>query len=225
QLARKLGIQNYAVIAKNIEQVNGRISYVALTEDIFEAFVGALNLEVDDDRSVDFVWKVIESEGDVAEIIRTQNNYKDQLMQYFHKFEGVRHDLQYDDVEIDSNDGKKRYQSTVRDKYVRGKVLGFGSGRTKKSSQQRAAKDALIKLGILGNFKEDDEYFEYEGNVEDEINRVREINNNKHDVPTGSNKHDVPTGSNKHDVPTENKSTKKGTKDTKIAKTTKKSKK
>lgn len=173
-LARKLGIQNYAVIAKNIELANGRTSYVTLTEDIFEAFIGALNLEIDENRTVDFLWLIIEKELDVPETIRTQNNYKDQLMQYFHKIDVVKHDLQYDDAEIETDDGKKRFRTIVIDKDTK-KKLGIGSGRSKKTSQQRAAKDALIKLGLLGNDREEDEYFDttHVGDVTEEIDKVR----------------------------------------------------
>ncbi len=171
-LARKFGIQNYAVIAKNIELGNGRTSYVTLTEDIFEAFVGALNLEIDENKTVEFIWLIIEKELDVPETIRTQNNYKDQLMQYFHKLYIVKHDLQYNDTEIESNDGKKKFRTIVIDKDTRAK-LGIGTGRSKKTSQQRAAKDALIKLGLIGNDIEKDEYFDYVGNISEEIEKVR----------------------------------------------------
>ena len=158
-LARKLGIQNYAVISKSIELANGRTSYVNLTEDIFEAFIGALNLEIGDDRTVEFLWLIIEKELDISETIRTQNNYKDQLMQYFHKIDVVKHSLLYNDEEIDSDDGKKRFRTIVSDKDTRVQ-LGIGSGRSKKTSQQRAAKDALIKLGLVGNECTEEEYFD-----------------------------------------------------------------
>lgn len=176
-LARKLGIQNYAVIARNIEIANGRTAYVTLTEDIFEAFIGALNLEVGEDRTVEFVWSIIEKEGDVAETIRTQNNYKDQLMQYFHKVDIVKHDLQYDDQELETEDGRRRYRTVVIDKNTQ-KKLGLGSGRSKKTSQQRAAKDALIKLGLIGNDVEEIEYFDVSeiDDVNQEINKVRTHN-------------------------------------------------
>ncbi len=171
ELARKFGMQNYAIIARNIEEINGRSTYVTLTEDIFEAFIGALNLEIGDDRCVEFIWKIIESELDMAETIRTQTNYKDTLMQYYHKFDVKRRDLAYDDTEIEVN-GKKRYKTTVKDKETNA-PLGDGSGKSKKSSQQRAAKDALIKLGLLGNEEEDEEYFEYSGDLEKEISKTK----------------------------------------------------
>jgi dsRNA-specific ribonuclease len=174
-IARKFGMQNYAVIARNIELVNGRTSYISITEDIFEAFIGALNLEIDENRTVEFIWKIIEKELDVPEIIRTKNNYKDQLMQYFHKIDVVKHELKYTDTELETSDGKKKYKTIVSDKNT-GELLGIGSGRSKKSSQQRSAKDALIKLGLLGNNDESEEYFNYNGNIEKEIENVRKIN-------------------------------------------------
>lgn len=160
-LARKLGIQNYAVIAKSIENVNGRSSFVTLTEDLFEAFIGALNLEIDENKTVEFIWSIIEKEGDIAETIRTQNNYKDQLMRHFHKIDVVKHELRYDDDEFETDMGGRKFRTVVIDKYTHQK-LGIGSGRSKKSSQQRAAKDALIKLGLIGNDleTEDTEYFD-----------------------------------------------------------------
>jgi ribonuclease-3 len=175
QLARRFGMQKYAIIGRNIEQVNGRSTYTKITEDIFEAFMGAVNLEVGDERSVEFVWKIIEEELDMAETIRTETNYKDTLMQYFHKVDSVRRDVQYDDLEL-NNDGRKRYRTTVREKDT-GKKLGWGEGRSKKKSQQRAAKDALIRLGIIGNDKEEEDFFEYTGDIEKEVKNVRERSN------------------------------------------------
>ncbi len=172
-LARKLGMQNYAVIAKNVELVNGRTSIVTLTEDIFEAFIGALNLEIDENKTMEFIWLIIEKELDIPETIRTQNNYKDQLMQYFHKFDIMKkHELQYNDSEMESGDGKKRFRTFVCDK-DNGKKLGIGTGRSKKMSQQRAAKDALIKLGLIRKEVEVEEYLDCEGNLEEEIKKVR----------------------------------------------------
>lgn len=185
ELARKLGIQNYAVISKNIEIANGRTSYVTLTEDIFEAFIGALNSEIDDTTTVKFVWSIIEKEGDVAETIRTQNNYKDQLMQHFHKVDTVKHELQYDDEELETDD-RRRFKTVVSDKNTRQR-LGLGFGRSKKTSQQRAAKDALIKLGLIGNDVEETEYFDTTDiDINVEIDRARTENSTSSKTKSGS---------------------------------------
>jgi dsRNA-specific ribonuclease len=176
EISKKFGLQKYAIVSRTIEQANGRLSYVTLTEDLFEAFVGALNLEIDDNKTIDFLWRIIEKELDVPETIRTQNNYKDQLMQYFHKIDVVKHDLHYVDDEYESNDGKKKYKTTVYDKNT-GKPLGYGAGRSKKTSQQRAAKDALIKLGLLGNEQDQDEFFDVSVNDINTNTNIKSISN------------------------------------------------
>jgi ribonuclease-3 len=159
ELCKKLGLQKYAIISRSIESVNGRMTNITLTEDILEAFIGALNLEVSDDQSRDFICKLIEKEVDFAEIIRTKNNYKDMIMQYFHKCYEIRHDLEYVDEELESTDGRRKFKSYVKDKNTN-EILGCGKGKSKKSSQQRAAKSALLQIGIIGNDKEEDEYFD-----------------------------------------------------------------
>jgi ribonuclease-3 len=175
-LAKKLGIQDYAVISRTIEIANGRISYITLTEDIFEAFIGAVNSEMSDDDTVKFIWLIIENEGDVEEVVRTHNNYKDQLMQYFHKIDIVKHDLEYIDREISPDHTRRRFQTIVKDKQTR-QELGIGSGKSKKTAQQRAAKDALIKLNLIGTDVEEVEYYDIDDtlNIEEELKKTTNI--------------------------------------------------
>lgn len=175
-LSKNFGMQNYIVVAKNIEMANGRSMYITLTEDVFEAFVGALNLEIDENRTVEFLWLIIEKELDVPETIRTQNNYKDQLMQYFHKIDVIKHDLDYKNKEYETSDGKKRFKTIVYDMET-GERLGSGIGRSKKNAQQNAAKNALINRHLIGEDVEKDEYFECTDNVASEIENVRKRKN------------------------------------------------
>lgn len=177
-LAKKLGIQDYAIISRTIEMANGRISYVTLTEDIFEAFMGAVNSEMSDDETVNLMWSIIESEGDVEEVIRTHNNYKDQLMQHFHKIDVIKHELEYVDRELAPDNGRRRFQTIVKDKQTK-QELGIGSGKSKKSSQQRAAKDALIKIGLIGNDGEEIEYYEVNeiDDIEKELKKTNKLIN------------------------------------------------
>lgn len=171
-LSRNIGIHKYAVISRYIETANGRTTYISLLEDIFEAFIGAVLLELGDTKTIDFIWIIIENIGDVAETIRTQNNYKDQLMQIYHKKFNVKHDLQYNDDEYES-DNKKYFKTIVIDKTTNEK-LGIGTGKSKKSSQQRAAKDALIKIGSIGNDEVSDEYYDIRNiNIDEELKKVK----------------------------------------------------
>lgn len=179
KLAKKLGFQKYAVISRQIERANGRTSFVDLTEDIFEAFIGALNLEIDENQTMKFIWAVIETEGDIAETVRTQKNYKDQLMRYFHTVDSVKHDLQYINEELETDNGRRRYKTIVIDSYNQRK-LGIGFGRSKPLSQQRAAKDALIKENIIKPDVETEEFYDINDidNVENEMKKVK--NHMKH---------------------------------------------
>jgi ribonuclease-3 len=171
-LSMKLGLHEYALISREIDLADGRTSRITLTEDIFEAFIGALNLEVGDEKTVEFMWKIIETICDVPEVIRTENNYKDQLMQYFHKIEDKKHELIYEDSES-TEYNKKKYKSLVFDRTTK-QLLGEGTGASKKTSQQRAAKNALQILGLLTKDNEEDEFIDMTGlNVEKEILKVR----------------------------------------------------
>lgn len=176
-IAKKLGLQHYVVISRQFEQLNGRTAFITLTEDVFEAFVGALNLEIDDNATVKFVQSVIEKESDIVEVIRTQNNYKDQLMRHFHKCNGEKQELQYIDTELEGADGNRVFKSIVINKSTQ-QQLGVGFGRSKKTSQQRSAKDAIDKLDIAGDESDNDEYFDENIDIATETKKIKKYINN-----------------------------------------------
>jgi len=152
-LSKKLGLHDYAIIARNIEQSNGRILDVHLTEDIFEAFIGALSEEISHEKCRDFIISIIEKEIDIAELLLYDDNYKDKLMQYFHKQKWkdpkyYEDESQQKSIEI----GCQEIRSfTVYIKTVEGKILGKGTGNTKIKAEQNAAYNALIGLNVLNN--------------------------------------------------------------------------
>ena len=173
-IAISLGLQKYAIISRNMENINSRMTYPKLTADIFESFIGALNLEVSESKTVEFLWLIMENILDIPEIIRTQNNYKDLLMRHFGKFdnETTKNELKYiDKQEIDSNN-KKKFMTIVSN-ITTGINLGIGYGRTKMIAQQKSAKDALIKLNVLKDEDEEEEYYSDNINIENEISKVR----------------------------------------------------
>jgi ribonuclease III len=175
RLARKLGMQKYIIIskAKYNEIASGKSVNVTMTEDTFESFIGAFNIEAGEEKSIVFLWKIIEQEFDMPETIRTKNNHKDTLMQYYHKIDSVRKDVCYTDVEYEK-DGKKRYKTCVYEKGTT-HILGEGRGKSKKSSQQKAAKNALVKLGEIGREEEKDEFYDIEGDIDEEMKKTRNL--------------------------------------------------
>lgn len=170
ELSKKLGFHKYAIVARNIEQSGGRLNNTHLTEDIFEAFFGALSLEVKYEKCKDFFISIIESEIDIAELIHTDDNYKDRLMQYFHimKWNEPKY---IEDVSQQKNikDGCQEIRSfTTYVKNPSGEIIGVGVGNAKSKSEQNAAYNSLLKLGALK--ENEDSESDYYGDESDDSN-------------------------------------------------------
>ena len=168
ELSKKVGLHKYAIVARNIEQSGGRLNNVHMTEDIFEAFFGALSLEVKYEKCKDLLISIIENEIDIAELIYNDDNYKDRLMQYFHQVKWSEPKY-FEDVSQQKNikEGCQEIRSfTTYVKNPSGEILGAGVGNSKTKSEQNAAYNALIKLKVI-NENEDDEGSDYYGEASD----------------------------------------------------------
>jgi dsRNA-specific ribonuclease len=166
ELSKKLGLHKYAIVARNIEQSNGRLNNVHLTEDIFEAFFGALSREADYGECKKFLISIIQTEIDIAELIHNDDNYKDRLMQYFHQIKW-NEPKYFEDVSQQKNtkEGCQEIRSfTTYVKNPSGDVIGVGVGNSKTKSEQNAAYNSLVKLGVI---KDDDDGSDYYGEISD----------------------------------------------------------
>ena len=169
KLSKIIGLDKYAVIARNIEQSNGRKEYVGLTEDIFEAFIGALSLEVSYEKCKEFIISIVEKEIDMSELISLNDNYKERLMQYFHQMKWG--DPTYDEDMSQQKTIKRGCQEirsfTTKVKKSTGEVIGKGVGNSKAKSQKLAAYHALINLGAMKE-NDDDDGSDYYGEMSDD---------------------------------------------------------
>lgn len=167
ELSKKIGLHKYAVVARNIEQSNGRLTNTHLTEDIFEAFFGALFLESSYDACKKLFISIIESELDIAEMINNNDNYKDRLMQYFHQQKW--NDPKYiEDIAQHTSikEGCQEIRSfTVHVKDQYGKIIGTGKGETKIKAEQNAAHNSLIKMEVICDEDNESDYY---GEVSDD---------------------------------------------------------
>ena len=167
KLSRRIGLHMYAVFGRNIELAGGRLNNVAIMEDIFEAFMGALSLEAPHEVCYKFLTNLMEREIDFVELINSKKNYKESLMHYYHKL-GIKKTPKYETIETIENGSKKTYKMIVRD--PDGKIVGHGSGLSKKIGSQNAAKDDLLKYKVISssttndykNSDSDSEYYEDE---------------------------------------------------------------
>ena len=161
KFSRTLEFDRYAIISRNIELSGGRDNNTNIMEDIFEAFIGALKLETDYETCQNFVINLIDSEIDFAELINNEDNYKELLMQYYHK-KGFKTTPTYHLINTIDDKPKKLFEMSVKN--PDGKEIGRGISTSKVQAAQLAAKMALGKLGqIKENSVEssDDEYYEY----------------------------------------------------------------
>jgi dsRNA-specific ribonuclease len=162
KLSKTVGLDNYVLIGRNIEQMGGRENNIHIFEDIFEAFVGALSLEVTYEVCYKFVIDLVEREIDIANLIFVETNYKNTLLQYYHKMKWP--DPDYGTVKTIENNNKKNFVMYVKG-YKKNRnelewsVVGEGSGSSKRAGEQEAARMALESFGII-SAKEDDEYEE-----------------------------------------------------------------
>ena len=152
QLAENYGIEPYLIIGTNATgNLTGRQSWLA---DAFEAVLGALYLST---HNMDLIrpWldsalktKAIEVMNDPA-----RYNYKDALQEWTqgkHKTlpeYKVAENKQLDSVtKLASNHSVWHERRFVAEVWFQGNLLGKGYGRSKKASEQAAAKEAFAKI-------------------------------------------------------------------------------
>jgi dsRNA-specific ribonuclease len=161
ELAKKINLHFYAVVARNIEQSGGRLYNAPLTEDLFESFVGALSREITFEELKKFIVNIIETELNISEMIYINDNYKDQLMQYFHQVKwGEPKYVEDIDLQRTVKEGCQEVKYfTIYVKNTQCEILGIGKGNSKIRADQNAAHDALINLEVLGNEDTSSEYY------------------------------------------------------------------
>ena len=116
----------------NNEEVNDTI-----LADVFEAFIGALYLDKGFEFTNKFILNIILEY--IEKGIDFLIDYKSELQE---KVQTVKKSVIYEIVEETGPAHNKKFTSIVK---VDGIILGRGTGSSKKSSEQEAAKDALSK--------------------------------------------------------------------------------
>lgn len=163
-LSEKIGFPKYAIISKQVEDVNGRQNF-KIMEDIFEAFLGALFLdfqtEIDEVKIPDHIkitpfsgagyfivekWiiYILENYIDFSELIRVKNNYKDMLVSY------MQHQLQdsprFYEINVVSRNNTRIFTYCVKDR--NNTVIASSTGSTKKEAENNTAREALLYYGV-----------------------------------------------------------------------------
>lgn len=161
KLAIQLRFDKFIMVSKHIEIVCNARKNNTILEDAFEGFIGSMMCYFGKDdkaRGFDICYKFIvtlmEKYIDITQYIIHDDNYKQQLMIYFQKnFDGqlpVYKDVDTINVKNEQGIVTRRFKVNVYD--LNGKLIGTGTQKSKRDAQQQAAKAALNKYGISGNF-------------------------------------------------------------------------
>ena len=159
ELCKKVGLQKWMIISKQIEDNDGRKNYKIL-EDVFEAFICAIFLDFNKKTikgnklegisglgfqiAERWIINIIENELDLAELIKQNKNYKDKLIKYFqHNYMKLPNFFEAN-VEIINN--KKLFTIIVKNDE---QILGTGKADTKKLAEQLASQEALKYLNDI----------------------------------------------------------------------------
>ena len=177
--SQELGLQKFFLISRQNEIVKGRNSE-SINEDIFEAFIGALMLSNGFEVCFLLIVNLLETLIDYSEKLYRDNNYKDKLLQYFHK-----NQLGFPKYFLVCSDGpphKRIFTMGVEDPKSNNKDklesrgIGFGMGSSKKEAEQKASKMTLILYGVLNEdqFDQTDIFYpDWE-----EVNKINNPDNN-----------------------------------------------
>lgn len=158
-----------------MENIDCREKNSHILEDVFEAFMMALFIDSGKDYIIceKFGISLIEKEIDIAELLHSEDNFKDILLQYFHQEKWQ--DPIYDVLNISGPDYKKNFSIYVKRKKTQkdeGEIVGTGSATSKKKGEQDAARQALIYFGVIKDTEFDSESFD---SCSDETNEDEDL--------------------------------------------------
>tara|TARA_B100001248_G_C27369280_1_gene450792 strand:- start:73 stop:1200 length:1128 start_codon:yes stop_codon:yes gene_type:complete len=151
-LAKEIGLERFFIISRQIEAIGGRTSDKIL-EDCFEAFLGALYLDNGYEVCFRLIVNILETLIDYSNKLYQDTNYKDILLRYYHQNKWGH--PKYFEVHHEGPPHKRKYIMAVQkhdtEDYedIEVRAFGYGEGNSKREGEQRAAKMALIKLGML----------------------------------------------------------------------------
>ena len=167
KFATYLQFPDYLIISKQVEEktTDGR-NNLRILEDVMEAFICALFLdqnetswhskilvELGNQRLIGPGWQIanafienlFELVVDFEELLEKEENYKEQLLQYYQKEFKIT--PQYISISVEGPPHKRTFVEGVLNK--EGIIVGRGIGKKKQDAQQNASLNALQYYGVL----------------------------------------------------------------------------
>jgi len=141
KLAIRIGLKGKILMSDQVLNAGG-LNNKRMLEDAFEAFVGALYLDLGFEITKMFIISLIEKEL-TKEDIETENNFKDILLQYTRE-----HSLENPEYKIyeSGKSNERTFRCTV---FLFNEAKGKGVSTKKKDAEQKAARNAIENLRII----------------------------------------------------------------------------
>lgn len=137
-----IGLGNYLLLGKG-EELSGGRNKSSILSDAFEAIIGAIYIDGGFETAKGFILKYMEKIIKSCVEGKLFYDFKTQLQEIVQQ-NGEQH-ISYNVIDESGPDHNKTFLTEVRINEV---VTGQGKGRSKKESEQNAAKDALDKLVV-----------------------------------------------------------------------------
>ncbi len=141
EYSKQLGLNNYLRLGKG-EELSGGREKKAILADVFEAFLASIYLTYGLIKAKEIVYDI------VVNAIKNNEDYF--LEDYKSKLqELLQADKKGAEYVLENEEGPSNEKTFTTLVLIDGVILGKGVGKSKKESEQNAAKDALSKQAII----------------------------------------------------------------------------
>jgi ribonuclease-3 len=139
-IAREIGLGRYILLGRGEEQTGGR-DKGSLLANCLEALIASIYLDTGKESADAFVIRFFENIIQKTCTSRGTLDHKTKLQELCQ--ERLRQLPEYKVVSESGPDHQKQFEVEV---WIKGQVSGRGIGRNKKEAEQRAAKEAIVRL-------------------------------------------------------------------------------
>ena len=146
--ARRINLGQYLILGRGEDRSGGRSRRSNLANG-FEALIGAIYLDGGLEQVQGIVERYLVSDAGRLMSTKYHHNYKSWLLE--HSQAMYKSSPKYRVLGESGPDHCKEFQVEVS---IKGHAEGKGQGASKKKAEQAAARDALHRLGVLNNIKE-----------------------------------------------------------------------
>ncbi len=139
--SKSIGLNKYIILG-NSELQSGGMEKSSIISDVVESVIGAMYL----DGGIAEVKALVENINNFAEKLinsgELRSDYKTELQEFLQRLD-KNPKIEYVEAEKSGTDNSPIFKTNL---YIKGKLVCCGTGKSKKTSEQNAAKKALINL-------------------------------------------------------------------------------